>query len=111
MFLEKLEYEWKSRIEVFGLPLVHIAIGRDRGTGKLMVAEGIIAIGQMARGVVAVAQFGIGVIAIGQFVAGILTLGQFAMGIYFSCGQFASGLNATGQFASVWGDFFRIKFK
>ena len=53
-------YEWKSDIDVFGWPLIHIAAGRDSKTGKLKVAKGIIAIGQFGIGLFTFAQVGIG---------------------------------------------------
>lgn len=99
-------YEWKSKTTIFGLPLIHIAIGRNKETGKLMGAKGIIAIGQFAIGVITIAQFGIGLLfGLGQFVAGIVAIGQFAPGVLFSLGQFAIGFTAIGQFAV--GDYVR----
>lgn len=90
--------EWKSRATVLGIPLVHVAFGRDR-QGKLRVAKGIIAIGQFAVGLFTVAQFGIGIIfGLGQFVLGIAVLGQFAVGLLLGVGQFATGVLAVGQF-------------
>jgi len=95
-----LGYEWKSKTTVFGLPLVHIAIGRNRETGQLMLAKGIIAIGQFAVGLVTIAQFGLGILfGLGQFMAGFVTIGQFALGVYFGLGQFATGYTVIGQFA------------
>ncbi len=92
-------FEWKSKAEIFGWPLIHIAIGRNKETGRLMMAKGIIAIGQFGIGVITIAQFGIGVLfGLGQFVFGILAVGQFALGIYFGLGQFATGITAIGQF-------------
>lgn len=93
-------YEWKSGAEVWGLPLIHIAIGRDKKTGKLLVAKGIIAIGQFGIGLITIAQFGIGFLfGIGQFMLGFISLGQFAIGGYFGLGQFATGIIAIGQMA------------
>lgn len=93
-------FEWKSKTKVLGWPLVHVAFGRDKQTGKLLVAKGIIAIGQFALGLVTIAQFGVGVLfGLGQFVGGVVTVGQFALGIYFGLGQFATGITAIGQFA------------
>jgi hypothetical protein len=93
-------YEWKSKAEILGLPLVHIAVGRNKETGKLMMAKGIIAIGQFGIGVITIAQFGIGLLlGFGQFVGGFLAIGHFALGVYFGLGQFATGITAIGQFA------------
>ena len=93
-------FEWKSKTKVFGWPLIHIAIGRNKETGKLMAAKGIIAIGQFGIGVITIAQFGIGLLfGLGQFVGGTVAIGHFALGIYFGLGQFATGITAIGQFA------------
>lgn len=93
-------YEYKSKATFWGWPVVHVAIGRNPETGKLMAAKGIIAIGQFAIGVITIAQFGIGFLfGFGQFVGGLITIGQFAAGILFGLGQFATGITAIGQFA------------
>ncbi len=93
-------YEWKTKAHILGLPLVHIALGRDRETGKLLIAKGVIAIGQFAIGVVAFGQFSVGILAgFGQFAAGLFAVAQFAVGILFGIGQFATGAAAIGQFA------------
>ena len=79
---------------------MHVAIGRNKETGKLMVARGIIAIGQFAVGLITIAQFGVGILfGFGQFVGGLTAIGQFAAGYYFALGQFAAGMTAIGQFA------------
>jgi hypothetical protein len=50
-------YEWRSKMEIFGLPFVHIAFGKDRKTRKPPAAKGVIAIGQLAAGMNAIGQF------------------------------------------------------
>lgn len=93
-------FEWKSKSQVLGWPLIHIAIGRDSSTGKLLVAKGIIAIGQFGVGLITIAQFGIGILfGLGQFVAGLSAIGQFAFGVWIGIGQFATGITAIGQIA------------
>ncbi len=90
-------YEWKSSRTCWGLPLVHIAFGRD-DRGKRRVAKGVIAIGRFAVGLVTVAQFGVGLVfGLGQFMVGGAVLAQFAGG-YVALGQFAAGYAALGQF-------------
>jgi ribosomal protein L37E len=94
-------YEWKSETTILGWPLVHIAFGWNMKTGQLMMAKGIIAIGQFAFGLFTLAQFGVGLlIGVGQFIAGTFVVGQFALGILFAFGQFAVGHYAMGQFAA-----------
>lgn len=93
-------FEWKSKASILGWPLVHIAFGRNRDTGRLMMAKGIIAIGQFAVGLITFSQFGVGLVfAFGQFTAGFLAIGQLALGVYFGLGQFATGMIAIGQLA------------
>lgn len=93
-------FEWKSKAEILGWPLIHIAIGYDKETGRLHVAKGIIAVGQFGIGLITIAQFGIGILFVfGQFTAGVLAIGQIAVGIYFGLGQLATGATAIGQVA------------
>ncbi|MCU0651933.1 MAG: hypothetical protein MUC39_03215 [Candidatus Omnitrophica bacterium] len=93
-------YEWRSKAEIFGLPFIHIAIGRDRETGKFLVAKGIIAIGQFAIGIVGIGQFAVGLLfGLAQFAVGMFAVAQFAIGFVFALGQFAIGITAIGQFA------------
>ncbi len=95
-------FEWRSGLEIFGFPLIHIAVGRD-ANGKLRVAKGIIAIGQFAIGLITIAQFGVGLIfGLGQFMVGLVTIAQFAIGIFFVLGQFAIGYVVIGQVAFGW---------
>lgn len=96
-------YEWESETRLFGIPLVHVAIGWDMETGRLLVARGIIAIGQFAVGLITIAQFGIGLLfCLAQFGAGTVAIGQFALGLYYGLGQFATGMTAVGQFTHLW---------
>ncbi len=106
-------YEWRSKGQFRGWPLVHIAWGRD-ANGKLRVARGVIAIGQFGIGAVTIAQFGIGLVfgfgqfvlaplAVGQFAFGLLAAGQFGIGLLAGAGQIATGIFAAGMKAfGVW---------
>ncbi len=90
--------DWKSRAKVFGIPLIHIAFGRD-SKGKRRVAKGIVAIGQFGIGGITIAQFGIGIIfGMGQFMIGLTALAQVAGGILIGVGQIAAGIVTVGQF-------------
>ena len=82
-------YEFTSHLRVLGMPLVHIAWGRNPVTGKLAVARGFIAIGQVA----------IGAISIGQLSVGFLSIGQLSLGLWAALGQAAIGFLAIGQLA------------
>jgi hypothetical protein len=102
--------EFKSYLNVGGLPLVHYTHGICPQTGRRITAHGIIAVGRIASGVIAIGQFAIGLIAIGQLSIGLLLgigqasfgaycFGQLAIGLFFGAGQFATGQIAIGQFA------------
>ena len=58
-------YEYKSRLSIFGLPLVHINIGRWFPGQKFCRARGVLAIGGFAFGLFAVGACAIGVYSIG----------------------------------------------
>ena len=83
-------YEYRSRLRVGSLPLVHIVRGVDPSTGARPPAIGIIAIGQVAMGVV----------AIGQLAVGGIAIGQAALGLGWGVGQLATGILAAGQVAA-----------
>ncbi|MBN1163636.1 MAG: zinc ribbon domain-containing protein [Candidatus Krumholzibacteriota bacterium] len=95
-------YEWKSETTLWGWPLIHVALGWDLNRGRLLVARGIIAIGQFGLGVITIAQFGIGILlGLGQFMLGTVVIAQFSLGILFALGQFSfSFWYAVGQFTA-----------
>src|SRR5438270_5875739 len=83
-------YEYRSRLRIGSLPLIHIVRGVDPSTGARPPAIGIIAIGQVAMGVV----------AIGQLAVGGIAIGQAALGLGWGIGQLATGILAAGQVAA-----------
>lgn len=92
-------FEYKSEASLFGLPLVHVAFGKD-AKGKRRVAKGIIAVGQFALGFVTVAQFGVGVLfGFGQFMLSLVAIAQFAGSAIFAVAQFGAAYAVVGQFA------------
>ena len=103
-------FEYRSKKELFGLPLIHIAQGIDPQYGLPRVAKGIIAIGNIAFGVLAIGGVAIGGLAIGGFGLGILafagialggvSIGGIALAIYLAAGGLAvSTLYAIGGLA------------
>jgi len=100
----KAAFEYRSRMEWFGLPLVHIRLG-DRfdmlkKPVKGWIAAGSHAIGGLcAFGAVAVAPFSVGGLAIG-----FIGLGGFAFGA-FPFGALAFGVCAFGGIAVGWQSF------
>jgi hypothetical protein len=83
-------FEYRSRLKVFGLPLVHVVRGIDPSSGRRPTAVGVIAVGQVA----------VGVIAIGQVAVGGISIGQASIGLGWGVGQLAFGLLAAGQVAA-----------
>ena len=71
-------FEYKSRLNIAGLPLVHISFkfGPDR---RPVVARGVVAIGQFGCGIVCISQFGVGVLSISQFTVAAFAVAQFAV--------------------------------
>lgn len=85
-------FEYKSKITVKGIPLVHI----NFGNGIPRVAKGIIAIGNIARGVVALGGISLGVVVFGGIGLGLISLGGLAIGLLAALGGAAVGAVACG---------------
>ena len=97
------EYEYKSRLKIGNLPLVHI----NFGYGK-KVAKGIIAIGNIAIGVLSLGGLSLGVLSLGGIGMGLLSIGGLAIGGlcfgglgigYMAVGGLAIGIYACGGLA------------
>lgn len=84
-------YEYKSDIEIFGWPLLHVAQGLDPETGMPRVAKGVIAIGNIAIGGLALGGLAFGGITLGGFSLGLVSLGGLAAGVLAAVGGFALG--------------------
>jgi hypothetical protein len=83
-------FEYRSRLRIGRLPLVHVVRGIDPSTGRRPPAVGVIAVGQIA----------VGVVAVGQVALGAISVGQAAIGLGWGIGQAACGLLAAGQVAA-----------
>jgi hypothetical protein len=92
-------YEYRSKTELFGLPLVHIAEGIDPETNMPRVAKGIIAIGNVAIGVLALGGFALGGFSLGGISLGILALGGIAIGGFTLGGMSLGAVFAVGGLA------------
>jgi RNA polymerase sigma factor (sigma-70 family) len=103
-------WEYRSRIELFGLPLVHIRFNRSaaqRTPVKAWIAAGDFAFGVLfAFGGLAIAPVSIGGIAIGLLTFGGATAALFAIGGFalggWVFGGFALGWQAFGGCALAW---------
>jgi hypothetical protein len=105
-------FEYRSRLGLFGLPLVHVRIGDRfdvlRGPVKAWIAIGSNhAVGVLfASGVIAVAPVSLGGIAIGLLPFGALAFGVLAIGAgsvgVWAFGGLAIGWQAYGGCAIAW---------
>jgi hypothetical protein len=104
-------FEYRSSWKLFGLPLIHVRLGR-RPNEKLRPAVGWIAVGDLAVGVLfaaggfAIGGFGVGaaslgLISLGGVAAGGLALGGIALG-GGAIGGMAIGYFAVGGCAMAW---------
>ncbi|MFZ5881851.1 MAG: hypothetical protein ACOY0R_20985 [Chloroflexota bacterium] len=84
-------YEYKSELEIFGLPLFHIAQGYDLQTGLPRIAKGVIAVGNIAVGGLALGGVSLGVISLGGASLGLVSFGGLAIGILAALGGVSVG--------------------
>jgi hypothetical protein len=87
--------EYRSKITLLGLPLIHIATGFD-DNGKKRIARGVIAVGDIALGVFAMGGAAIGGISVGGLSLGALAIGGLALGAVGALGGCAIGYSAIG---------------
>ena len=71
-------FEYRSKIALFGLPVLHIAF-KYRPNRTPVVAKGVIAIGQFGCGILCISQFGIGLFSVSQFTIAGFALAQFGI--------------------------------
>ena len=101
-------FEYKSKAELFGLPILHVSF-KYRPNRMPVPARGVVAVGQFACGILTISQFGIGLVSISQFTLAGFALAQFAaaysliaqIGVYLHVGhgQFVKSLaELTGMF-------------
>lgn len=104
-------FEYRSRAEIFGLPVIHIVSGVDPMTGLPRIAKGIIAVGNFAIGLISIegiavggltiAGIGLGIIVLAGIAFGIFAAGGIAVGILLAAGGLAISIGyAFGGFAS-----------
>lgn len=103
-------FEYKSRVSIFGIPLVHIHFGKLFHVGvfpynNACVAKGIFAAGDLAVGVVSFGAASFGIISLGGAAIGLLSVGIVAVGAlafgFSSIGIYAIGCAAMGIHAAV----------
>lgn len=77
-------WEYKSKLQFFGLPLLHISFKYSKKR-RPVVAKGIIAIGQFGIGIVNISQIGIGFFSLGQVTIAYYALAQIAFANSLIC--------------------------
>ncbi|MDU5110236.1 MAG: helix-turn-helix transcriptional regulator [Clostridium sp.] len=87
----RIEYEYKSKRTLFGLPLVHINLGRG-----IKKAKGIIAIGNISCGVVSVGLLSFGIFSFGVLSIGLVSIAAIAIGLLLGVGAIAIGAFSIG---------------
>lgn len=90
------KYEYKSKITLFGLPLIHINF--NNYPGKPEKAKGIIALGNFATGILAIGGGSLGIISIGGCSIGLISFGGISIG-GLSFGGLSIGILALGGLA------------
>lgn len=90
----RMHYEYRSKKEVRGLPLLHINVGLG-----FYKAKGIFAIGTLANGMVSVGLLSLGVLSIGFLSLGVFAFSLLSLGI-LSFGVVAAGIVAFGAVAA-----------
>jgi len=89
-------FEYRSRANVLGLPLLHIVSGvRDPITKRPKWARGVIAMGDFAMGVYAGGKVAVGLLALGGIAVGVMGIGAAAVA-YEALGGLAAGGHVTG---------------
>lgn len=105
-------FEYKSKRTLWGLPLVHVAHGRDPATGRPREAHGFFAFGDRARGIfacggiargwVACGGFAFGGIALGGVGIGLISISGLALALLFAMGGLSVGFMSLGGVALGW---------
>lgn len=99
VYMPVWHYEYKSKVTLFGLPLVHINVGQY----GLHWARGIIAIGNLATGFFALGGLSAGLFSIGGLSAGGLAFGGVCAGLAAFGGLAVGALCALGGLALSFG--------
>jgi hypothetical protein len=87
-------FEFRSKEEISGWPLVHINLGTNPETGRPTVTKGVVAIGNIAYGLVSIGAIGFGLVTLAAFGLGLVSLGGIAIGLV-ALGAVAIGYEAA----------------
>lgn len=90
--------EYKSKLTIWGLPLIHIVYGPAWANG-FRPAKGFIAIGNVAVGVIALGGFAVGIITLAGVGLGLFCFAGVALALGVGIGGIATGYLAVGGIA------------
>lgn len=94
-------FEYRSRRTLFGLPLLHVNLGRGLRVARGVFAVGNIALGFFSAGAFSAGLFSFGALSLGLLLAvGALSVGAVAVGA-LSLGAVAFGAAACGSYAAA----------
>jgi hypothetical protein len=109
-------FEYRSKEEINGWPLIHINVGTHPETGRARVAKGVVAIGNIAVGIVSIgavafgivtlAGFGLGIVSLAGFAIGIVALGAVALGYEVALGAIVGSSDFAFGVITLDGHFF-----
>ncbi len=90
----RFHYEYKSKKELFGMPLIHINVGPG-----LKKARGIVAIGNVSFGLLSIGGVSLGLISLGGLGLGLLSLAGLSIALLCGIGGIALAPVAIGGVA------------
>ena len=94
-----VEYEYKSKKSIFGVPLVHVNLGKGFKKAKGIIAVGNISCGIISSGFVSLGVLSCGFLSIGGISLGLISIAiLLAIGV-FSLGSFSIGAISVGVFS------------
>ena len=91
LYNNSFEYEYKSKKELLGLPMVHINVGRG-----IKKAKGIIAIGNISIGVISIGLMSIGILSFGVLSLALFSLAVLSIGLLLAVGAISIGVVSIG---------------
>lgn len=90
----KFGYEYRSKMTIKGMPLVHVNVGLGRRKAK-----GVIAIGNIAKGFLSIGILSMGILSFGALGLGFFTWAGLALGLVLAVGGLSIGSIAVGGLA------------
>jgi hypothetical protein len=93
---QRTGFEFRSKEEINGWPLIHINYGTNPDTGRPLVAKGVVAIGNIAFGVVSIGAAAFGLVTLAGFGLGLVSLGSVAIGLVALGAAVLSAKSAIG---------------